>query len=305
MKERSAASGKLGSVAFDQLASGMTGSELHSILLAVLRQRAQQRAPRDVLAHYKRDEYCSPSPVDLRTSVALDAQLLEAAAGFEALELSPVAPLGTCSSVAPTSQDRTLSALRSTEVVSDPTNVLALECALRLRENPAASVHLTTIQRVIRAQPLPKQSGFTRHFRIFVLASAGQEQKEHGFTSETLVLHIQTMLRALDRLEHHGYLFGQRRVEILAAPERQALGDRIAERLGPVEPVRRRLDHPYYSGGLRYTIWATTPDAQHIPLMDGGTFDWVARLSSDHRAVYVASGAGQQLMAGRFRSPAG
>jgi hypothetical protein len=33
-----------------------------------------------------------------------------------------------------------LSALRSTEVVSDPTNVLALECAARLRSNEEAPV---------------------------------------------------------------------------------------------------------------------------------------------------------------------
>jgi hypothetical protein len=38
-----------------------------------------------------------------------------------------------------------------------------------------------------------------------------------------------------------------------------------------------------------------------VPLFDGGTFDWLAQLTSNRRAVYVASGGGAQLIAIRFR----
>src|SRR5688572_14931079 len=121
----------LGRAAFERLAAGLAGSELQSLLLQVTRQRAARRSPREVLSQYRRDRFCAPAVMDLRTSLALDARLLEAARAFEAIELSPVAPLGACSTVALTDQNRVLSALRATEVVSDPTNVLALECALR------------------------------------------------------------------------------------------------------------------------------------------------------------------------------
>src|ERR1700689_2376141 len=135
-----------------------------------MHRRAKVRAPADVLAQYRRDGFCKPAATDQRPSVASDGHLLAAADGFEAIELSPVAPLGACSSFALTDQNRVLSALRSTEVVSDPTNVLALECSLRLRARPSATpVHLATSQRVIRAQPVPKLPGYALHFRLFVL----------------------------------------------------------------------------------------------------------------------------------------
>jgi hypothetical protein len=290
----------VGQAAFERLATGLTGSELQSVLMEVTRSRAKARAPADVLAQYGRDGFCRPAAIDQRTSIGIDAQLLAAAEGFEAIELSPVAPLGACSTVAPTDQNRVLSALRTTEVVSDPTNVMALECALRLRANPAAAVHLATSQRVVRAQPVPKAAGYAPHFRIFVLASGGPEAKDHAFTVETMVRHVRTMLGALDRLESHGYSFGARRVDVLATTERAALGDRIASALGSIA-ARRPLEHPYYSGGLRYMLWVTAPDGAEMPLVDGGTFDWLAKLTSNRRAVYVATGAGAQLVAIRFR----
>ncbi len=302
MSDRDWIQESLGAPAFERLATELTGSELQSVLLEVVRRRAKGRAPVEVLAQYERDGFCRPAPIDLRTSLALDAHLLAAADGFESIELSPVAPLATCSSVALTDQNRVLSALRGTEVVSDPTNVLALECALRLRANPATPVHLATSQRVIRAQPVPKLPGYAPHFRIFVLASGGRETKDHAFTIETLAHHVRTMLAALDRLEQHGYSFGARRVDVLATPERAAVGDRVAESLGTIAS-RSLLAHPYYSGGLRYMLWVTAPDGTSMPLVEGGTFDWLTKLTSNRRAVYVATGTGAQLIALRFRAP--
>jgi hypothetical protein len=203
--------------------------------------------------------------------------------------------------VARTSQNRVLSALRSTEIVADPTNVLALECALRLRAG-ASAVHLATSQRVIRAQPIPKLPGYASHFRIFVLASGGIEARDHAFTVATLERHIRTMLAALDRLEAHGHAFGARRVDVLATPARAALADRIAASLGGIAVHRKPLDHAYYSAGLRYMLWVTARDGTEIPLIDGGAFDWLAQLSANRRAVYVATGAGAQLIALRFRT---
>lgn len=291
----------LGTDTFEQLAAGLAGSELASVLLEVMHRRAGARTPAEVLAQYQRDAFCRPAAVDLRVSLEIDRHLLAAADGFEAIELSPVAPLAACSRVARTSQNRVLSALRSTEVVADPTNVLALECALRLRAG-ASAVHLATSQRVIRAQPIPKLPGYASHFRIFVLASGGIEARDHAFTVAALERHIRTMLAALDRLEAHGHAFGARRVDLLATPARAALADRIAASLDGVAVHRKPLDHPYYSAGLRYMLWVTARDGTEIPLIDGGAFDWLAQLSANRRAVYVATGAGAQLIALRFRT---
>jgi hypothetical protein len=303
MTERPWIARALGTEAFDRLAAELSGSELQSVLLEVMHRRAARRAPRDLMAQYEGDPFCSPAAVDQRTAVELDAHLLAAAEGFEAIELSPVAPLGACSVVALTDQKRVLSALRGTEVVSDPTNVLALECASRLRARQSESVHLATCQRVVRAQPVPEGRGHTQHFRLFVLASGGLEGPEHRFAVDAVVRQIRVALRALDRLEMHGYTFGERRVDILTTPEREALGVRVAQQLGALA-TRKALEHPYYSGGLRFQIWVTDPEGASIPLIDGGVFDWLAKLTSNRRAVYVATGAGSQLMALRFRRDA-
>src|SRR3954462_1771185 len=127
----------LGETAFEQLAAQLPGSTLQSVLLEVMSRRAAARSPAEVLSQFARDGFCRPAAVDQRTSVAIDGHLLAAADGFEAIELSPVAPLAACSSVALTAQHRVLSALRQTEIVADPTNVLALACALRLRAGQA------------------------------------------------------------------------------------------------------------------------------------------------------------------------
>ena len=287
----------VGATTFDRLVNGLTGSELQSLLLEVSSARARARSAGELAAQYGRDPFCEPSPVDLRTMLAIDGHLLAAAERFEAVELSPVAPMGACSVVAPTHQNRVLSTLRATEVVSDPTNVLALECARRLRARPEVDIHLATSHRVVRAQPVPRQPGYARHFRLFVLGSAGIERQDHAFTIETIALHVRTMLAGLARLEQQGYALGRRRVEILASPERQRLGRHLADLL---EADHHPLEHPYYSGGLRYRIWVPAPGGEELPLADGGAFDWVSQLASNRRAVFIGSGLGSQLIALRL-----
>ena len=299
MKERGWIADGIGASSFEKLASGLAGSQLHSVLLEVMRRRAGERSPAELLAQYRRDRFCAPAAIDLRSMLAIESELLAASNQFEALDLSPVAPLGVCSTVALTDQNRVLSALRMTEIVSDPTNVLALECALRLRSGRAAPIDLATSQRVVRAQPVPNQPGYSQHFRMFALASGGRETESHGFTVQTVVKHVRTMLDALDRLERRGYAFGKRRVEVLATAEREEIADRIAESFADLA-ARKRLEHPYYTGGLRFQIWVTAPDGSEVPLVDGGTFDWLAKLVSNRRAVYIATGAGAQLIAMRF-----
>jgi hypothetical protein len=297
----------LGRETFERLTHGLAGAELQSLLMSVMRARAVARTPPDILAQYAQDSFCRPAPLDPRAGLIIDAELFGAAGDFEPIELAPVAPLGCCSALALTDQNRVLSALRRSEVIADPTNVLALECAQRLKASGGSPAHLATSHRVVRAQPLPPVQHYARHFRLFALASAGLEQEDHGFTLQALTLHIQTLCDGLHRLERCGYRFAERRLELLALPERAALAARLAERLAPQVDMpieHKHLEHPYYSGGLRFTLWATPPAAHAYPLGDGGTFDWLARLTANRRAVYVASGLGSQLIAGAFRAAA-
>jgi hypothetical protein len=289
----------LAEAAYGALASGLAASDLWSLLLGVMEQRAAQRTPASVKQQWERDRFVSPAYIDQRTLNALDGHLLAAASEFEALELSPLAPLGACSAIGLASQNKIVSTARGTEVVSDPTNVLALESARRLAQNPAQIFKFATSHRCVRAQPVPKGPGYAAHFRMFCLTTAGHERKDHGLLVEALTEHIRTHLLALNRLEQHGYAFPDRIIKILATPARAALGQRIGAAVD--EPVTSEtLDHDYYDG-LRFMISARSTAGESIPLIDGGAFNWLEKLTANQKIVYVASAVGAQLMAYIFR----
>lgn len=287
------------------LAQGLGGSQLWSLLLGVAEQRAAARSPADVMRQWAGDRFVTPCAVDQRTLLAQDAVLLRVAHAFEAVELSPLAPLGTCVAVAPGSQNRIVSALRRTEVVSDPTNVLALICAERLRADPALHVRLATSQRCVRAQPVPPGRGFAAHFRLFCLASAAHERAEHAFAVDAAVEHLALHLDALDSLEAEGYAFGSRAVRLLTSDARQHLAQQVHERLLALRPglaiERAPLASDYYDG-LRFMVDVRTSAGERVPLIDGGLFDWLHRLAGNAKLSLVASGLGSQLAATLFRT---
>ena len=202
--------------------------------------------------------------------------------------------------IAPTSQQRVVSALRGTEVVADPTNVLALECARRLKADPTQIIRLATSHRAVRAQPAPKGPGYSQHFRLFCLATAGRERVDHGFTVEHLIKHIGAHLTALDRLEAGGYAFVDRHLRVLSTSQRAGAADRIASAFGDLPVVRGALEHPYYDG-LRFNVTARPPDgSEPHALIDGGVFNWLGTITSNHRLAFVASAIGSQMVATRY-----
>ena len=286
--------------AYAALARGMPASEVWSLLLSVLRERAEHRTARALTEQWERDRFVQLSYIDQRTLIDLDSHLLAAAADFEAVELSPLAPLGATSSVALTTQNRVVSTVRGTEVVSDPTNVLALESARRLREDPARIVRFCTSHRCVRAQAVPKVPGFAAHFRMFCMSSAAHERKDQAFVTEALLHHIRTHLQALDRLEQHGYRFPNRRVRLLATEQRAPLARRIAESIEGVPVALEPLEQQYYDG-LRFMISANSVSGGDIPLIDGGAFNWLHELAANHKLVFVASAIGSQLAAYAYR----
>ena len=298
-KERSWVGPSLSAETRDALSFDLSPSQLWSLLLDVMEKRASDRATGDLREQWLKDRFVQPCAVDQRALHEIDGHLLAAAAAFEAVELSPVAPLGVCSSVGLASQNKIVSTVRGTEVVSDPTNVLALECARRLQENSAAHVRLTTNHRCLRAQEIPNKPGFAAHFRMFCLVSAGHERGNRKFTSDALIEHINTHLSALKRLAEHGYAIGEQKVRLLSTAANVQLADRIAAAVSAAHSVsvqRQDLDHPYYDG-IRFMIDVRAPNGLQIPLIDGGAFDWLRKLASNRKRVFVASGMGSQVVA--------
>lgn len=108
-------------------------SDLSTLLLEVAARRAGARAPAEVLRQYEADRFVRPSKADPRITNAIEARALEVAAseGFEPVAPAPLAPLAACAAVATVSQNKIVSTMRGTEVASDTSNLLALECAVR------------------------------------------------------------------------------------------------------------------------------------------------------------------------------
>lgn len=136
----------------------------------------------------------------------MDLKLLEMLPGkFETVELSPLGPLGCCSALATVNQNKVISALKQTEVVSDATNIFALECAsrrqtyLRTKVKSTVEVHLATTHRLIRNQPL-KHHKHSPHFRIIGLCSAGRDRGQYQFEIESLAGHLQYYQQVLEHL---------------------------------------------------------------------------------------------------------
>lgn len=286
--------------------AALSPSRATPLLLAMARAQAARRRPADLLRQMARDGYVQPAAVDQRLLHRLDGVALDAAPHHPAVALSPVAPLGACSVVGPTSQDRTLSAARGAEVVSDPTNVLALRCAEALAADPRRDVRFCTVHQVLRAQPLPPGKGFTRHFRLFCVVDAGPGRPDDGFEVDAVARHVALFDRLFDGCAAVGARFPDRAARVLTTED--VLGDRVAAALRAalphVEVQRGPLDAAYY-GGLRVMFGARATDGTWLPIGDTGRFDWVAQLTSDARQRFVASGLGLQLIPFRFVPQAG
>jgi hypothetical protein len=274
-------------------------SDVLPLVLDVARRHAGRRTPKDVLAQYARDAFVGASWLDLRSANRLDAIALDVASAYEAMLLSPLAPLGVCGTVSPSHQDRIVSTLRGTEVVSDPTNVMALECARRLAIDDTKDVRLCTVHQVVRAQRFAARKGYAQHFRLFALAEAGRARADHGFEVDTIVAHVTLLWRLLDRLEADGRRFPERTLHLLSSPHRVAIATRVKVALAQALPDARldegALDSGYYDG-VRVLLGATSKEGAPVNLADTGLFDWVAKLTSNRRHRFVASGLGLQLV---------
>jgi hypothetical protein len=185
------------------LAEKLSPTDLQSLLLEVYRIRSIHIQPSVVLADFQSNRFVRPSAVSpisfLRWEQIAFSHLPQE---FKPVALSPVCPFGTSSVVSPVDQNWAVTTARNTEVVSDSTNVLALECAIHRREllrvNPKSStpVHLAASHRLLRAQHY-ESPGSVPHFSSFALCSAGRDQGNLQFELSTLELHVRFYLTAL------------------------------------------------------------------------------------------------------------
>ena len=156
------------------LADELAPADLTALLLEVAKRRAAAVTPALVLRQYQQDRFVQPVHVDVRRLLEVQMRVLDAVdPPFDVVGLSPLVPFATSAVLASVSQNRIVTTLRNTEVLSDPTTGLALEAALRRRATPDSVIRLGCVERVLRAQTFDGPRSYA-HFALLGLVSAGR-----------------------------------------------------------------------------------------------------------------------------------
>ena len=296
----------------DLLALRLSGSDLQSLLLEVYRRRAARRSARNLVEDYERNRFARPSSLDPRRLSSLDhAAFAALPAGFEPITLSPVAPLGTSSIVAAVDQNLALATIRNTEVLSDSTNALALECASRRRAvlgedaRSARQVKLAASHRLVRTQQYDDPR-LLPHFQMFALVSAGRDEGAHRFEASSLPEHIGFYVELLLR----GVGVPESRIRVSITPLSEAFHQIVGAIWLPdlaarFPGVRVELDSArtqgrgYYENAC-FKLHAQPPGGEEIELADGGFTDWTRQLLSNAKERFLISGIGMESVGAFF-----
>lgn len=186
----------------DALAHRLPASDLRSLLMEVYRTRTEGVKESGLREQFARDPLMAPSAAGARELLALDAIAFQAAADFTALDLSPVCPFAASSILGGTSQNNILTAVRNAEVLGDSTIAMALEAARRRASGEV--VRLCASQRVVRLQPFDV-AGFSPHFRLFAMVTAGRDTGSLHFETDHLLEHVRVYLQMFRLLNTAGF----------------------------------------------------------------------------------------------------
>lgn len=256
-------------------------TDLQTLLLSVARTRATAVSPARVSRRWREDAFVRPADHDPRLTIRLEAELWRRLpAEFVGLDLSPVAPFGTCAAVAGVDQNRILTTMRGSEVVSDPTTVLAVEAADRRRSGEPGTAHLAACHRVLRTQRF--SAPLRQHFRLFALVSSARDVGSGRTEAALLLRHLRYYGTAL------GQLFPDQTIRLrLSAFGRSAAAERLADTVVPAleslppnvevvdDPHRRHAREFYRHVAIRIDLVHATGV---VEVGDGGFTDWTARL---------------------------
>ena len=299
----------------DILSDRLAPTDLQSLLLEVYARRAKRRDPKGLLDDHVSNRFTQPSASNPTRLLEWDSVAFSKLPKvFRPVELSPVCPLGAASVLSPVSQDWIVSTIRNTEVVADSTNVLALECAVRRREQKdfstghAAPVHLATSHRLLRGQKISIRPGVSQHFRLFSLCSAGRDLGNLRFEIENVRLHTGFFLTAFKK-----FLGSKIRLRV-AVSDFGSEVPRTLVRSGIVDKLQsshkgvktgfdqdRKQGRGYYAE-LCFKIFVTSSEGKEEELVDGGDVDWTQKLLNNAKERLVISGCGSERLCELFAS---
>jgi len=279
----------------------LSPTDLQSLLLSLAHTRSGRIRPAEVLRRWKSDRFVRPATIDPGRLSEVENRLWRRLRDtpFEGLALSPVTSLGTCTSVGGVDQNRIVSTVRSSEVVSDPCNVLALEAALRRRSNNDQA-HLASCHRVLRAQQFVESDAFA-HFVIFALVSSARDSGSARTEAELLIMHLGFWQQVLDELL--GPTWGRFAYTLIGD---QSKGHQLVDMIRSELPAAPLTAYPERTQGIGYyhtaafKILANTETVE-LEIGDGGFVGWTAELIPDAKERCLTSCVAPERLAGLMR----
>jgi hypothetical protein len=280
----------------------LPGSDLTTLLLEVMRGRAEMVTAADVLRQHERDRFVAPVPVPFDRMRETETAILSALPeGTETVVLSPVVPLGTHRAVAPIDPRWTIPTIRGTEVAADPTNGLALVAATRRRDLVRRGrvdevVRLAASQRIVRAQDFGDAEAAFAHFQIIGLVTAGRDAGGHRFERDAISEHVRFLAKAFAGSGARDVRLG---VTDLTGDGRTGVG--AAARAAAADAAIDVVDEPDRERGRRYyrgvcfQMYARLGDGNES-IADGGFVDWIARLTASRKERLCISGVGLERL---------
>lgn len=268
----------------EALSYGISGSELNTLLLSVFKEKAGMITATELLKKYKLNRFVHPAEVDPTELKQLELNLLNIAKNHSVrpIQLSPVAPFGCSSVIATVDQNKIISALRGTEVVSDATNLLALHIAHLKKSNSslndAEPIRLCTTHRHVRAQYFGNESGLLSHFHLFCMVTSGIDRGSYDFEKRAFWEHVSFYEEVFGKLFnsnievmislHQGYKDSEGFLERLLK-----YGESLDIKVTTGEP---NWENNYYTG-LQFTIKTIVQGKEHF-IGDGGFVNWTQKL---------------------------
>lgn len=284
----------------------MTNSELQSLLMEVSRHRALKMTPSRLLNEYRKSRFCNPSEIPQIIFNRFDMLAYSLLPGnWHSVDLSPVTPLGTCTSLSNLSQNRMVATIRHTEVVADSTATLALKAALMRKQclveeaKSTLTIHCCSSHRLLRAQRFDEEK-FSAHFRVFALVSAGKDTGHSTFEMDHLEKHLRfylelcKMLKILGTAEVHVSDFSGTFNTVLI----EELFDRLegTYRAPRFRQMNDRTEARSYYTPLAFRIRFTDPSGTAWDIVDGGFSNWTQLLLNNRKERFLSSAIGSELL---------
>lgn len=266
--------------------STMSNADFNSFLIELYRMRSKNTTPRSLVKNLGNNPYVAPSKINPALYHLLEADLLSRSEqqGIMPILLSPVAPFGSCSAFGCVNQNNVISAIRSSEVLADPTNMLALLIADRQKRGELVGNHFSTTARLVRTQRFVSKNSFA-HFGLFAIVSIGEDSGSYQCEADMIVKQL-TYYRGLFNEKYNAKLSVTLQLRNGYTDPTGFLNhmEAVIHAQMPGVPVQfdfENTDNNYYKG-INYKIYMHLNN-ETIEIGDSGFVDWMQAITGNKK----------------------